>query len=165
MDDSDPRYGSNEFAAALGRTIKVLRTDRALERKELADRAGISYSHLASIETGQKQPSPQVLTAIADALGIASHELLESVEFRRRRGGRPDNPWWLTDDAPPPAMRLAAPRAMQFAQSPPPAAGAGDLGDFVRELAAVAERLTPRDRLALLDLAHRLARQYGSRPE
>jgi DNA-binding XRE family transcriptional regulator len=100
MGDTETGYGTTEFAGALGLTIKVLRTDRGLERKALADRAGISYSHLASIEAGQKQPSPQVLTAIAEALGIASHELLESVEHRRALPARGNDPWWLTGRAP-----------------------------------------------------------------
>jgi len=74
-----------EMYQALGRTIQVLRTDQGLERKELAERAGISYSYLAAIETGKKPPSSKVLFAIAAALGLRTHELMASAETRQER--------------------------------------------------------------------------------
>lgn len=153
----DTRYGTAEFATALGHTIKVLRTDRGVERKDLADKAGLSYSHLAAIEAGQKQPSPQALVAIAEALGIRSHELLESVEMRRersdRRGG---DPWWLTGDAAIQPAAMAAPRSARYARSNP---ATEDLADFIREITDLAERLGIKERAAILHLARKLADQ------
>ncbi|MBI5158090.1 MAG: helix-turn-helix transcriptional regulator [Acidimicrobiia bacterium] len=151
----DTRYGTAEFATALGHTIKVLRTDRGVERKDLADKAGLSYSHLAAIEAGQKQPSPQALVAIAEALGLRSHELLESVEMRRERTERrPGDPWWLTGDAAiqPAAMSVPSP-AMRLAMNPP----TEDLADFVREITDLAEHLGIKERAAILHLARKLA--------
>ena len=81
----DIEHERPEFYEALGRTIQVLRTDQSLDRKDLADRCGISYSYLAAIENGKKPPSSKVLFAIAGALGLLSHELLASVETRFRR--------------------------------------------------------------------------------
>lgn len=162
MGETETGYGTSEFAGALGLTIKVLRTDRGLERKDLADRAGISYSHLASIEAGQKQPSPQVLTAIADALGIASHELLESVERRRRRSQRPGNdPWWLTGPSPMRTPAAPAPATALRAEAGvrrPPYDSAG-LADFLQEIASLAEHLGIKERAVLLDLARKLAQR------
>ncbi len=73
---------SREFAQALGRAIKVLRTDLGLERRELAERAGISYSYLTEIENGNKPPSSSVLRPIAHALGLRLSELTEAAEAR-----------------------------------------------------------------------------------
>lgn len=73
----DPR-----FALAVGRTIKVLRTDQGLGRKELAERVGISYSYLTEIENGNKPPSNTILGAIAAVLGVQLHELIADAEKR-----------------------------------------------------------------------------------
>ncbi|MBU2602465.1 MAG: helix-turn-helix domain-containing protein [Actinobacteria bacterium] len=73
----DPRFGE-----AVGRTIKVLRTDHGLSRKELAERVDISYSYLSEIENGNKPPSNVVLGAIAATLGMQLHELIADAERR-----------------------------------------------------------------------------------
>lgn len=70
------------FTDALGRTIQVLRTDRGIDRKDLAVQAEISYSYLSAIESGKKQASSAVLRRIAHALGLRSHELFASAEQR-----------------------------------------------------------------------------------
>ena len=164
MAETEPGYGTVDFAAALGHTIKVLRTDRGIERKDLADRARISYSHLASIEAGQKQPSPQVLTAIAEALGMANHELLESVEYRRRRNLKPNSdPWWLTGDvtlAAPAPMAAAPARAMRQEYAAGSRSTDQDLDAFVAEITDLARQLGPKERLLLLDTARRFAERY-----
>jgi transcriptional regulator with XRE-family HTH domain len=77
------------FYEALGRTIQVLRTDRELDRKELADRAGVSYSYLTAIENGTRRASPPILQALARALGLHSSELLASAERRHARAAAP----------------------------------------------------------------------------
>ena len=58
------------YYEALGRAIKVVRTEQGVEMRELAERAGISYSYLAEIENGNKTPTSDVLLAIAQALGL-----------------------------------------------------------------------------------------------
>ncbi len=148
---------STNFPEALGRTIKVLRTDRGLERKELAERSGISYSYLAEIESGTKQPSSQVLLALAEALGLRSHELLAQAEHRRDRAGTGADPWWLTGAAPQAAtLRMPPP-----ASSPQVAVGdqsGPDLGAFIGEITNLGEHLTVEDREVILNLARKLAR-------
>jgi transcriptional regulator with XRE-family HTH domain len=66
------------IAEGLGRAIKVLRTGQDLSRRDLAERAGLSYSYLAEIENGAKSPSSRALLAIAEGLGLPAHELLEA---------------------------------------------------------------------------------------
>jgi ADP-ribosylglycohydrolase/transcriptional regulator with XRE-family HTH domain len=52
-------------------------------RRELADGAGISYSYLSAIETGQKEPSSKFLAQIAEALGgLHPYELMQAAEAR-----------------------------------------------------------------------------------
>jgi len=141
---------SEGFYDALGHTIKVARADLGIERAELAERAGISYSYLAAIENGQKQPSSQVLLALAEALGLRSHELLESAENRRDRNlsANEEYPGWLSGKparAPMVAASMAAPAAPPLRE------------DFVAELARLARGLSEEDKAVLVALARRLA--------
>ena len=65
------RTGSDpEFLAAYGACIRQRRAELCIARKALAERAGISYSYLSSIESGQKLPSGTVLTLLAQALEL-----------------------------------------------------------------------------------------------
>jgi transcriptional regulator with XRE-family HTH domain len=75
-----------EFSGALGRAIKVARTERGLERKELARLSGLSYPYLAEIEQGKKRPSTEALLPIARALGLRQSELIERAERLLERG-------------------------------------------------------------------------------
>ncbi len=45
------------FLAAYGEAVQARRAEIGLDRKELAERSGISYSYLSAIESGQKLPS------------------------------------------------------------------------------------------------------------
>jgi transcriptional regulator with XRE-family HTH domain len=75
---TDTSTGSDDpaYREAVGRAIKVLRTERGLERKELAAASGLSYAYLSEIETGRKRASSKALFVIADALGVRPAELL-----------------------------------------------------------------------------------------
>ena len=71
------RTGSDpEFLAAYGACIRQRRAELGIARKALAERAGISYSYLSSIESGQKLPSGTVLTLLAKALELSPAEML-----------------------------------------------------------------------------------------
>jgi transcriptional regulator with XRE-family HTH domain len=60
----------------------VIRIDSRMDRKQLAKRAGISYSYLTEIENGNKPPSSAVLREIAHALGLRMSQLTEAAEMR-----------------------------------------------------------------------------------
>jgi transcriptional regulator with XRE-family HTH domain len=170
----DIEHERPEFYEALGRTIQVLRTDQSLDRKDLADRAGISYSYLAAIENGKKPPSSKVLFAIAGALGLLTHELLASVETRVRRQHQPtavprfaapsERQAWF-HAAPAPGARVAASRpdpdwarSAQFSPAPPPAGSIPySAAGFLMELERLNGRLSDEDRDLVLGLARRLA--------
>jgi transcriptional regulator with XRE-family HTH domain len=70
------------MAAAIGRAIQVVRTDRGLSRKEFAARTGLSYSFLSEIENGVKQPSSRTYAVIAEALDVAPGAMLDDAERR-----------------------------------------------------------------------------------
>ncbi len=124
------------FGEGLGRAIKVLRAMRDLSRKALAKAAGVSYSYLAEIEGGTKQPSPQVLEALARALDLSVSELVAQAErWAVEAGDFVHAP--LTDDA---SLRRPT-----------------EIPDLLKELRVLLARMRPEDRERLLDLARRLA--------
>src|SRR2546425_8292826 len=71
---------SKDFYGALGRAIKVTRTEQGIERKELARLSSLSYPYLSEIEKGKKRASTEALLPIARALGLRQSELLERAE-------------------------------------------------------------------------------------
>jgi len=75
-----------DFYAALGRAIRVTRTEQGLERKELARLSGLSYPYVSEIEKGTKRASTEALLPIARALGLRQSELLERAERLLERG-------------------------------------------------------------------------------
>ena len=67
---------------ALGNAIRVLRTQKRLSQKELADRAGITPSFLSLVESDRRSPSLKVIDRIAAAMDVPSEVLIwESVEL------------------------------------------------------------------------------------
>ena len=70
------------FLQGLGLAVQVLRTELGLGRKDLAERAGLSYSYLSEIENGAKQPSSKALILLAKALGLNLYQLIAAAEAR-----------------------------------------------------------------------------------
>ncbi len=61
---------------ALGAKIKKLRKQQDLLQVELADKAGISYGYVSSIEQGLRYPSLKVLQKLARVLKTDIKNLL-----------------------------------------------------------------------------------------
>jgi transcriptional regulator with XRE-family HTH domain len=125
---TDTSTGSDDpaYREAVGRAIKVLRTERGLERKDLAAASGLSYAYLSEIETGRKRASSKALFVIADALGVRPAELLALGDrYATRSNETAPSASADTVLAPEPAFppaRAMAPAAPPPALSPAPAA-------------------------------------------
>lgn len=70
----------------LGERLRELRRDREEKLVETAERAGISPQYLSEIERGRKDPSSEMIAAVAGALGTSLVDLTSDVsdELRRR---------------------------------------------------------------------------------
>jgi transcriptional regulator with XRE-family HTH domain len=79
---TESRPASSQMAAAMGRAIQVVRTDRGWSRKDFAERTGLSYSFLSEIENGVKEPSSRTFALISNALDVAPGALLYDAERR-----------------------------------------------------------------------------------
>jgi ribosome-binding protein aMBF1 (putative translation factor) len=79
---------------ALGQRIHVLRRQRQETLADTAGRAGISPQYLSEIERGRKEPSSEMIAALAGALGITLTGLTEQVagDLRRQYGTNESGP-------------------------------------------------------------------------
>jgi DNA-binding XRE family transcriptional regulator len=77
----------------LGQRLRSLRSDRQETLSETAGRAGISAQYLSEIERGRKEPSSEMIAALAGALGTTLTGLTEQVagDLRRQYGTAASN--------------------------------------------------------------------------
>src|SRR5882672_5490134 len=69
----------------LGRRLRVLRQEQQETLSETAARAGISPQYLSEIERGRKEPSSEMIAALAGALDTTLIDLTEQVATDLRR--------------------------------------------------------------------------------
>ena len=71
----------------LGRRLRALRLDQDQTLSQTAGRAGISPQYLSEIERGRKEPSSEMIAALAGALGTTLSGLTEQVadDLRQHR--------------------------------------------------------------------------------
>jgi len=67
-----------EIKTILGKNIKNLRACRQYSQAILAEKANVSITYLSKIERGLKYPKPDILSQLADALGIELYELFKT---------------------------------------------------------------------------------------
>ena len=69
----------------LGSRLRALRTDRDETLAQTAERAGISPQYLSEVERGRKEPSSEMIAALAGALDITVAELMADTAEDLRR--------------------------------------------------------------------------------
>jgi DNA-binding XRE family transcriptional regulator len=72
----------------LGHRLRALRLDQRETLSETAGRAGISPQYLSEVERGRKEPSSEMIAALAGALGTTLAELTVQVagDLHRQQG-------------------------------------------------------------------------------
>jgi len=74
----------------LGQRLRELRTDRDQTLIETARRAGISPQYLSEMERGRKEPSSEMIAAVAGALGAGLLDITSDVvRHLERRASTP----------------------------------------------------------------------------
>ncbi|MGW1802044.1 helix-turn-helix domain-containing protein [Streptomyces sp. NPDC001984] len=76
----------------LGRSLLDLRNERGWSRKDLAERSGLSYPYISQLENGDREPSFDTLTKLAQTFGLAVDALLAPAANQRPPGLRPEAP-------------------------------------------------------------------------
>ncbi len=83
------RHPEPLWREVLGSRLRALRAERGQTLAETAERAGISPQYLSEVERGRKEPSSEMIAAMAGALGTTLAELTTHVTEDLRRS-RPD---------------------------------------------------------------------------
>jgi DNA-binding XRE family transcriptional regulator len=83
-----PRPPEPLWREVLGQRLRALRSDQQETLAETAGRAGVSPQYLSEVERGRKEPSSEMIAALAGALGTTLTELTEQVagDLRQWRG-------------------------------------------------------------------------------
>lgn len=89
----------------IGQRIRKFRKAHGLSQEELAEKIGISTTHMSHIETGNTKLSLPVLVDLAMVLGVQTDDLL-SDEARDSRGGTVREILELLDTCSPQQLRV-----------------------------------------------------------
>ena len=81
----EPRPQEPLWREVLGRRLRLLRQEQQETLSETAARAGISPQYLSEVERGRKEPSSEMIAALAGALGTTLIDLTEHVAGDLRR--------------------------------------------------------------------------------
>ena len=73
----------------IGAVLRDVRTEQGRTLREVADRARVSMPYLSEVERGRKEPSSEVLAAIAEALGMRLVDLVRRAEQLLELTARP----------------------------------------------------------------------------
>ncbi|GMV83628.1 MAG: hypothetical protein AMXMBFR7_48120 [Planctomycetota bacterium] len=60
-----------------GRRVRELRVGQGMKQADLARRAAFSISYMTRLENGDTEPGLELVLRIAEALGVAAHELIQ----------------------------------------------------------------------------------------
>ena len=85
LETRQPQTQEPLWREVLGRRLRVLRQEEQETLSETAARAGISPQYLSEIERGRKEPSSEMIAALAGALGTTLIDLTEQVAGDLRR--------------------------------------------------------------------------------
>jgi DNA-binding XRE family transcriptional regulator len=100
----EPQPQEPLWREVLGQRLRALRQDQQETLAETAGRAGISPQYLSEIERGRKEPSSEMIAALAGALGTSLTVLTEQVagDLRRQQAA------WASRASGPVMLSLAA---------------------------------------------------------
>jgi transcriptional regulator with XRE-family HTH domain len=74
----------------VGDRLRDRRHERGERLVDVAERAGVSTQYLSEVERGLKDPSSEILSAVAGALGLTVRELAGGIATDLRPDLRPD---------------------------------------------------------------------------
>ncbi|NMM93046.1 helix-turn-helix domain-containing protein [Bifidobacterium oedipodis] len=75
--EEEPRAVS--LREAIGHVLRDLRTRDRRTLREVSEKAGVSLGYLSEVERGQKEASSELLSSIADSLGVSTAQMLRLV--------------------------------------------------------------------------------------
>lgn len=71
---------NERFVKVDGAKLRELRRRRMLSLRELGDRSGVAFDNINKLENEKRRAQPRTLRKLAEALGVAPHELVKGEE-------------------------------------------------------------------------------------
>jgi transcriptional regulator with XRE-family HTH domain len=89
----------------IGEYIKKIREEKELSINQLALYSNVSAAHISRIERGLREPSPEILKKISEALKVPYEELMKIAGYLESDTPNPadkntSTPWWEKDEPP-----------------------------------------------------------------
>ena len=75
----------NGLEQIFGQVVREVRIEVGISQEELADRANLHRTYISLLERGKRNPSLNVVQALAAALGTTMTRLVSEVEARLAR--------------------------------------------------------------------------------
>lgn len=75
----------SELAAAFGKRLRLLRTDRGWTQERLAERCGLHPTYIGLVERGERNPSLANVGRMAVGLGMTLDQLVSGIAYDARR--------------------------------------------------------------------------------
>ena len=79
---ADHQEDTLSLRGAIGLVLRDLRSRDRKTLREVSEKAGVSLGYLSEVERGQKEASSELLSSIAEALGVSTAQLLRLVADR-----------------------------------------------------------------------------------
>lgn len=76
---STPEAKDVSLREAIGHVLRDLRTRDGKTLREVSEKAGVSLGYLSEVERGQKEASSELLSSIAESLGVSTAQMLRLV--------------------------------------------------------------------------------------
>lgn len=73
-----PARPPTALRTAFGRVVRELRAESDLTQEQLSFRAGLHRTYIGDLERGLKSPTLDVIVALATALNVQAHSLVEA---------------------------------------------------------------------------------------
>ena len=73
------------YRQALGAVVTRLRTGRKWSQQSLADKTGYSLTYISGVELGHRNPSLEMIQAIAQVFGMRASQLLARAENKQAK--------------------------------------------------------------------------------
>jgi transcriptional regulator with XRE-family HTH domain len=70
----EPHTGDERLNLSFGQTMKALRESRRMSQGQLGRATGYDHSYISRIEAGNRRPSREVVSHLADTLGLVDNE-------------------------------------------------------------------------------------------
>ena len=78
----------NALRSLVSLNIRRFRLNAGLSQEDLAERADISVPYMGALERGEKWPSPDTFTGLAQGLGVEPHDLMRPEDAPSREVGQ-----------------------------------------------------------------------------